>query len=404
MINLSNAYETPDADLFAEFADDTEEGGSLPHAQIVNPVNLTEAEIKKHKIDVKFGLFIAQEQADAVNFKPDKRWEEYTAEFGTEETVEVPGYISTTVDCVILHRSGIEVQEKQYKDGAANGWRFAGLAYDRGQITEHGQRAKDSADYRLVNRLLIFLLGEDGKPLHETPLQLMARGGFGGAFGTALRDFHKEADQSYAKAARSAGNKIKGGRLNDFAKAHLRFVCELNRVPKSGDSSPYVCVKSRIAVNGVAGNTKVVKQGDREITLTTCTIVQVMVPKTSGFGQQIAAAYYENEQFGEPNRGNTQAQADGAATGGNAGGAVDAHGFFNWSAANYTADGAKVPFTSDSGDQYLAVVGEGFDDIFDAVGTVHITGTDDGAKLIIESAQLLDNASDGTAPVPTFAA
>ena len=397
MIDFKNAtYASPDATLFADFAEETEEGGSLPYAQIIAPVNLTESQIRKNKVDVKFGLFVSQEQADAVGFTPDARWEAYTAEFGTEEVTEVSGYLTTVIDCFILHRSAIEVQQK-----IDDKWRFVGLGYDRSGITPHGELAKDREDFRLVNRLLIILLGADGQPLHDAPLQLTARGGFGGAFGSAIKDFYREADQAYAKAARASGQKIKGARLNDFAKAHVRFVCELDRVPKT-DTSPYVCVKSRIAVNGVAGQTKVIKQGDREITLTTVTIDQIMVPKNSDLGERIKDWFYENESFGEPNRGMDAPQATDS-QGATTGGSVDAHGFFNWGALNYIEEGATAPFTDESGNQYLALIGPDVQNIIEVAGTVHVTGTDNGTHLVIESANALNNAAEADAgAMPVF--
>ena len=377
MITLTTSYATPETNLYDDFDDELEEGSSIPHCQVVNPDNVTEAQMKKLG-GATYGLFISQEQAELVGFTPDDRWESETLSFGTDETVEIEGHLTTTMDLVVLHRSNLEVQEKTDK-----GWRFAGLAYEGGLKTEIGLTAEgDRENYRRIVRYLVMFLNADGQFMHESPLQLTAKGGFGGSFGSCLRDFYKEADQAYIKESRKAGHKVKGGRLNRYAQAFLRFAAELGYQPKQADASPFAVVNSRIAVNGEAGLSKEIKMNDRVVTLTTVTLPMIMIPKSSEMGQVITGFYEEHEGFGEPNRG-MNVGTESAAAG------TEKHyqgvGFFSWGSMNAMDDGCiSVPFTDDDGNQMLAVLGaDTSPEVLDVQGSFEVEGTDDGMRLVV---------------------
>ncbi len=222
--------------------DEFEEGEvtlqSVHYCQVINPANVSEANIRK--FNMPFGVFIPQDQAEAVGFRPTDWFEKTTITFNedSDSPTEVKGYLTKRLRCCIIHRSQtIEVQER-----TSRGWQYIGPGYIKGQPTEFKQRLdNDRNSYRLRTRYLILFVDEDNNLLHEVPLQLGLGAGTGGAIGTEVVNFRSEFDNVYAKAKNKPG---KG--LGDAQ--HSCTVLDMTLgFHKPKGRAPFVCPIQRVA-------------------------------------------------------------------------------------------------------------------------------------------------------------
>ena len=123
-----------------------------------------------------YGLAISQDNAQAVGFKPDGNWQQVEHEFSSGmETV----FISTTPRLVIVRRGPLSVKDREtgIKLGTFKDNYDAFLA--------------DKVKFKTFTRHLIFLVGEDKKFLHESPMQLTLSGSAGASFGKNYSEYQQ---------------------------------------------------------------------------------------------------------------------------------------------------------------------------------------------------------------------
>jgi len=302
---------------FAEFAEDTVESSSFPYAQVVGLPNLKGAALEAAAKNQPWGLFIPQDEAEKSGFVGCSDWELVDVEFGEGAKIATtPGYITRSPKFYVIHKSQLEVQK-----WGENGYRFCGLGYVKGKKTpelieaEKGEKnSDDKALYRTVTRMLLAFVDENNNLIHETPISITARGGFGGSFGYELREYYKQIDKVYFKAARAAGQKVKGGALNDAAHALCLVDCQLG-YHKAEGRNPYVVASARKtpAIDSI-GVTKEVDRGRdkdiRKVALTGVDLWALLQRKSSAIGQQIGTWYDEFSKYPEPNMGRDATQED----------------------------------------------------------------------------------------------
>lgn len=141
----------------------------IPWCQMINPRYGTDG-IQPH------GLAIKLDNANAVNFQPDDNWQQVEHEFSSEvETI----FITNTPKLVIVRRGPLSVKDRETgnKLGTLKDNYDAFLA--------------DKLKFRTFTRYLIYLVGENKKFLHETPLQLTLSGAAGASFSKTYCDFQQ---------------------------------------------------------------------------------------------------------------------------------------------------------------------------------------------------------------------
>ncbi|MBW4616769.1 MAG: hypothetical protein KME21_26680 [Desmonostoc vinosum HA7617-LM4] len=157
----------------------------IPWCQMINPRYGTDGM-------QSYGLAIKLDNAQAVGFQPDENWQQVEHEFSSGvETV----FISTTPQIVIVRRGPLSVKDREtgIKLGTLRDNYDAFLA--------------DKLKFKTFTRYLIFLVGEDKKFLHHSPLQLTLNGAAGASFsktycefqqGKVLSGFVAELEKAYA--------------------------------------------------------------------------------------------------------------------------------------------------------------------------------------------------------------
>ncbi|MBW4626350.1 MAG: hypothetical protein KME49_12825 [Brasilonema octagenarum HA4186-MV1] len=141
----------------------------IPWCQMINPRYGTNG-LQPH------GLAIKPDNATLVGFQPDDNWHELEHEFSSGvETV----YITTTPRIVVVRRGPLSVKDREtgVKLGTLKDNYDAFLA--------------DKLKFKTFTRYLIYLVGEDKKFLHESPLQLTLNGAAGASFSKAYSDYQQ---------------------------------------------------------------------------------------------------------------------------------------------------------------------------------------------------------------------
>ena len=145
-----------------------------------------------------YGLAIKLDNARAVGFQPDKNWQQVDHAFSSGvETV----YITSTPHIVIVRRGPLSVKEREtgIKLGTLRDNYDAFLA--------------DKLKFKTFTRYLIFLVGNNKKFLHDSPLQLTLNGAAGASFsktyceyqqGRVIGGFMGELEKAYAGYRRQA--------------------------------------------------------------------------------------------------------------------------------------------------------------------------------------------------------
>jgi hypothetical protein len=157
----------------------------IPWCQMINPRYGTDGM-------QSYGLAVKLDNAQAVGFQPDDNWQQVEHEFSSgAETV----FISTTPHLVIVRRGPLSVKDRE-----------TGLKL--GTLKENYDAfLADKLKFKTFTRYLIFLVGENKKFLHQTPLQLTLSGVAGASFsktyceyqqGKVLGGFVAELEKTYA--------------------------------------------------------------------------------------------------------------------------------------------------------------------------------------------------------------
>lgn len=157
----------------------------LPWCQMINPT--------LHLDGLKpYGLAIKLDQAKASGFTPDENWQPVEHEFSTGEIKTL--LMTTTPRMLIVRRGPLCVKDRMSGDIL-------------GRFSDFSEEYKaDRPKYKTFTRYLIFLVGQDQKLLHQTPLRLTLSGSVGAGFGIAYRSskmgeltgFTAELEQAYA--------------------------------------------------------------------------------------------------------------------------------------------------------------------------------------------------------------
>ncbi|MCT7996127.1 DUF5895 domain-containing protein [Laspinema olomoucense] len=163
----------------------------LPWCQMINP--------SLHLDGLKpYGLGIKLDQAKASGFTPDENWQPVEHEFSTGAIETL--LMTTTPRMLIVRRGPLCVKDRMSGDIL-------------GRFSDFSEQFKaDRPKYKTFTRYLIFLVGQDQKLLHQTPLRLTLSGSVGAGFGIAYRSskmgqlagFTAELEQAYADFRRQA--------------------------------------------------------------------------------------------------------------------------------------------------------------------------------------------------------
>lgn len=157
----------------------------IPWCQMINPRYGTEG-MQPH------GLAIKLDNANAVGFKPDENWQQVEHEFSSGvETV----FISSTPKLVIVRRGPLSVKDRE-------------TGNKLGTLKENYDAfLADKLKFKTFTRHLIYLVGENKKFLHNSPLQLTLSGVAGASFsknycefqqGRVISGFVAELERAYA--------------------------------------------------------------------------------------------------------------------------------------------------------------------------------------------------------------
>ncbi|MEA5527248.1 DUF5895 domain-containing protein [Nodularia spumigena] len=141
----------------------------IPWCQMINPRYGTDG-IQPH------GLAIKLDNASAVGFKPDENWQQLEHEFSSGmETV----FISNTPKLVIVRRGPLSVKDRE-------------TGSKLGTLKENYDAfLADKLKFKTFTRYLIYLVGEDKKFLHDSPLQLTLNGAAGASFSKSYCEFQQ---------------------------------------------------------------------------------------------------------------------------------------------------------------------------------------------------------------------
>lgn len=165
-----------------------------------------------HKEANDSGFFLAEDNAQAVNFKPNPDWLPYTASLGADT---IPGYRSLSARIVVVRRTPLLMFSRSEKT-------FLGV-FDTN--TYNAQKAS----ILLKSRYLIYLISKDKKLLHTEPLQFTTKGSLSGSFGQSYSEFRQAMESAY------------GRKRGDRFFALCVFPVQLQPVLKGREQQSYVC-------------------------------------------------------------------------------------------------------------------------------------------------------------------
>lgn len=176
--------------------------------------------------------------------------------------------------------------------------RDGSLTTEAKKVEQHGS---DPGFFR-ASRYLMYFLDPDHQPLHSSPLQFKARGGFGGSFGAELRLFYQEFDKSAFDGALG-----QAGRLNDQARALEVFTFRLGvrqgKLASGGKGAWYCNIVERLVPTckpEMVDQQKIVnRKSGGEIKLIGTDWRNVCINKKSELGQKIFSEYTEYADFGK---------------------------------------------------------------------------------------------------------
>ena len=142
-----------------------------------------------------YGLAISRDNAQSVGFEADDNWQQVDHEFSSGEVETI--FITTTPRLVIVRRGPLSVQDRETKIrlGTYKDYKEEFLA--------------DKLKFKIYTRHLIFLVGEDKKFLHQSPLQLTLSGSPGASFGKNYAEYQQ--------------GRITGGFAGELEKAYAGF-------------------------------------------------------------------------------------------------------------------------------------------------------------------------------------
>ncbi|ARV62433.1 hypothetical protein BZZ01_30790 [Nostocales cyanobacterium HT-58-2] len=236
----------------------------IPWCQMINPRYGTNG-LQPH------GLAIKLDNAHAVDFQPDDNWHEVEHEFSSGvETV----YITTTPRLVIVRRGPLSVKDREtgVKLGTLKDNYDAFLA--------------DKLKFKTFTRYLIYLIGENKKFLHESPLQLTLNGAAGASFSKAYCEYQQ--------------GRVSGGFLAELERAYSGYRKQ-PIAPKGslfhahGIFSPIINCEER----GIEPNTVLVASTVDYKHPTVATLTQYLIASDSQESEIISKTFEEYKDFGK---------------------------------------------------------------------------------------------------------
>ena len=120
-----------------------------------------------------YGLAITLEKANMVGFIPDDNWQQEEYTFGSGEVTTL--FITTTPRLLVVRRGPVCIKD-----------RATGITL--GRLLDHYDTfMTEKLKFKTFTRYLIFLVGQNQKLLHQSPLRLTLSGVAGASFGEAFR-------------------------------------------------------------------------------------------------------------------------------------------------------------------------------------------------------------------------
>ncbi|MFM6000055.1 MAG: DUF5895 domain-containing protein [Dolichospermum sp.] len=219
-----------------------------------------------------YGLAIKLENAQAVGFKPDDNWQEIQHTFSSGEIDTV--FITTTPRLVIIRRGPLSVKDREtgIKLGTFKDNYDAFLA--------------DKLKFKTFTRHIIFLVAEDKKFLHQSPLQLTLSGSACASFGKNYAEYQQ--------------GRITGGFAGELEKAYAGF--QKKPVTPKGPlfhAHGIYCPIIEAEERGIEPNTALVAATVDYKHPTVATFTDYMIASDSPESEIIHKAFEEYKEFGK---------------------------------------------------------------------------------------------------------
>ena len=219
-----------------------------------------------------YGLAISRDNAQSVGFQLDDNWQQVEHEFSSGEVETI--FITTTPRLVIVRRGPLSVQDRETKIrlGTYKDYKEEFLA--------------DKLKFKIYTRHLIFLVGEDKKFLHQSPLQLTLSGSPGASFGKNYAEYQQ--------------GRITGGFAGELEKAYAGFQ-KKPLTPKGplfhahGIFCPIIEPEER----GIEPNIALVASTVDYKHPTISTLTDYMIASDSPESEVICKAFEEYKEFGK---------------------------------------------------------------------------------------------------------
>jgi hypothetical protein len=219
-----------------------------------------------------YGLAIKLDNAQAVGFKPDDNWQQVEHEFSSGEVDTI--FITTTPRLVIVRRGPLSVQDRETKIrlGTYKDYKEEFLA--------------DKLKFKIYTRHLIFLVGEDKKFLHQSPLQLTLSGSPGASFGKNYAEYQQ--------------GRITGGFAGELEKAYAGF--QKKPVTPKGPlfhAHGIFCPIIEPEERGIEPNIALVASTVDYKHPTVSTLIDYMIASDSPESEMICKTFEEYKEFGK---------------------------------------------------------------------------------------------------------
>jgi hypothetical protein len=237
----------------------------IPWCQMINP---------RFDIDgiQAYGLAIRLDKASAVGFKPDENWQEVEYKFksGVEETV----FINDRPKLVIVRRGPLSVKDRE-------------TGSKLGTLKENYDAfLADKLKFKTFTRHLIYLVGENKKFLHDSPLQLTLSGAAGASFSKSYCEFQQ--------------GKVSGGFVAELERAYAVY----RQQPVSPKGSLFhahgiFCPIIESEERGIQPNTAMVASTVDYKHPTVGTLTEYLIASDSVESAMICKTFEEYKEFGK---------------------------------------------------------------------------------------------------------
>ena len=219
-----------------------------------------------------YGLAIKLDNAQSIGFKPDDNWQQVEHEFSSGEVDTI--FITTTPRLVIVRRGPLSVQDRETKIrlGTYKDYKEEFLA--------------DKLKFKIYTRHLIFLVGEDKKFLHQSPLQLTLSGSPGASFGKNYAEYQQ--------------GRITGGFAGELEKAYVGF--QKKPVTPKGPlfhAHGIFCPIIEPEERGIEPNIALVASTVDYKHPTVSTLIDYMIASDSPESEMICKTFEEYKEFGK---------------------------------------------------------------------------------------------------------